>query len=61
MPASVVSCDYHGADTIVLADVSSEAEDKKLVKIRYPGHAIFVAQQRLSLRWTSENEHRFPS
>jgi sn-glycerol 3-phosphate transport system ATP-binding protein len=61
MPASVVSCDYHGADTIVLADVSAEQEDKKLVKIRYPGHAIFEAQQRLSLRWASENEHRFPA
>lgn len=61
MPASVVSCDYHGADTIVLADVSAEGEDQKLVKIRYPGHAIFEAQQRLSLRWTSENEHRFPT
>ncbi len=61
MPANVVSCDYHGADTIVLADVSATEEDQKLVKIRYPGHAMFKAQQRLLIRWDSGNEHRFPN
>jgi sn-glycerol 3-phosphate transport system ATP-binding protein len=61
MPAIVVSCDYHGADTIVLVDVSATEEDQKLVKIRYPGHAMFKAQQRLSIRWDSENEHKLPS
>jgi sn-glycerol 3-phosphate transport system ATP-binding protein len=59
MPASVVSCDYHGADTIVLADVSTAGEDQKLIKIRYPGHAIFAPQQRLAVRWALENEHKF--
>jgi sn-glycerol 3-phosphate transport system ATP-binding protein len=61
MPAIVVSCDYHGADTIVLVDVSATEEDQKLVKIRYPGHAMFKPQQRLSIRWDSENEHKLPS
>ena len=61
MPANVVSCDYHGADTIVLADVGAAGEDQKLVKIRYPGHAMFEAQQKLLIRWDSGNEHRFPN
>ena len=60
MPGSVVSCDYHGADTIVLADVSGQGEDKKLIKIRYPGHALFASEQKISIRWAPENEHRFP-
>ena len=59
MPASVVSCDYHGADTIVLADVSEHGEAQKLIKIRYPGHAVFTPQQRLAVRWSPENEHKF--
>ena len=60
MPASVVGCDYHGADTIVLADVSGQEEEQTFVKIRYPGHALFEPEQRLSIRWAPENEHRFP-
>jgi sn-glycerol 3-phosphate transport system ATP-binding protein len=59
MPASVVSCDYHGADTIVLADVSEHGETQQLIKIRYPGHAVFTPQQRLAVRWSPENEHKF--
>jgi len=59
MPASVVSCDYHGDDNIVLADVSAAGEDQKLIKIRYPGHAMFAPQQRLAVRWALENEHKF--
>jgi len=59
MPATIVSCDYHGADTIVLADVSGQGEEQKLIKIRYPGHALFASGQQISIRWTPENEHRF--
>lgn len=60
MLATILSCDYHGADTIVLADVSEQGEDQKLVKIRYPGHALFESDQKISISWASENEHRFP-
>ncbi len=60
MPATILSCDYHGADTIVLADISGQGEDQKLVKIRYPGHALFASDQNISISWAPENEHRFP-
>ena len=63
MPARVISCDYHGADTIVLADVLSNKEqggDQKSIKIRYPGHALFEENQQISISWIPENEHRFP-
>jgi sn-glycerol 3-phosphate transport system ATP-binding protein len=59
MPATVVNCDYHGADTIVLADISEQGKDQELIKIRHPGHAIFTPQQQLFVRWAQENEHRF--
>jgi len=60
MSANILSCDYHGADTIVLADVGGQGEDQKLVKIRYPGHALFTSKQKISISWAAENEHRFP-
>ena len=60
MSARIVSCDYHGADTVVLADVSREGEEQQLVKVRYPGHALFAANQPISISWAPENEHRFP-
>ena len=58
--ANISSCDYHGADTIILADVSGQGEEKQLVKIRYPGHALFATDQKISVRWSPDNEHRFP-
>jgi len=58
--ANISSCDYHGADTIILADVSGQGEEQQLVKIRYPGHATFAADQKISIRWSPDNEHRFP-
>jgi sn-glycerol 3-phosphate transport system ATP-binding protein len=60
LSAIVISCDYHGADTIVLADVSELGQGQNLIKIRYPGHAIFTAQQRIAVRWAAKNEHKFP-
>lgn len=60
MAATIISCDYHGADTIVLADVGRQGEDQKLIKIRYPGHALFASNQKISISWAAENEHRFP-
>ena len=58
-PASVKSCDYHGADTIVLAELAEKNEQINLLKIRYPGHAIFTPGQNISIQWKPENEHRF--
>lgn len=64
MPARVISCDYHGADTIVLANANADPAiqggGEKLIKIRYPGHALFAENQQISISWTPENEHRFP-
>lgn len=61
MPGRVVSCDYHGADTIVLADISSNGGTGSLVKLRYPGHALFTAEQHISIHWKPEFEHQFSS
>jgi sn-glycerol 3-phosphate transport system ATP-binding protein len=61
LPASVVSCDYHGADTIVLAEIKSQDGAPEKIRIRYPGHAIFKAQQSISVHWSSDHEHRFPA
>jgi len=60
-PGRVVSCDYHGADTIVLADIGGEGDAESLVKLRYPGHALFAAEQNISIHWKPEFEHRFSS
>jgi sn-glycerol 3-phosphate transport system ATP-binding protein len=61
MPGRVVSCDYHGADTIVLADIGGEGVSESLVKLRYPGHALFAAEQNISIHWKPEFEHQFSS
>jgi sn-glycerol 3-phosphate transport system ATP-binding protein len=61
MPGRVISCDYHGADTIVLADISSNGDTESLVKLRYPGHALFTAEQNISIHWEPEFEHQFSS
>lgn len=61
MPGRVISCDYHGADTIVLADISSNGDTESLVKLRYPGHALFTAEQNISIHWKPEVEHQFSS
>jgi sn-glycerol 3-phosphate transport system ATP-binding protein len=58
-PARVVSCDYHGADTIVIVETGEQEGNSDLIKIRYPGHAIFQAQQSISIHWRSEHEHHF--
>ena len=59
-PARVVSCDYHGADTIILADIGAQGDNKNLIKIRHPGHALFASDQQINVDWSRENEHRFP-
>ena len=58
-PCRVISCDYHGADTIVLVNVTCDAESNAEVKLRYPGHAVFEADQTISIFWKPEHEHRF--
>ncbi len=58
--AQVVSCDYHGADTIVQAEIAAQEETPGIVKIRYPGHALFAPRQSISVHWRSEHEHLFP-
>lgn len=57
--ASVISCDYHGADTIVLANMSEQEEKPALVKIRHPGHAVFASRQPILINWDAEQEHHF--
>jgi sn-glycerol 3-phosphate transport system ATP-binding protein len=61
MSSRVVSCDYHGADTIVLADISGDSDTESLVKLRYPGHAMFAVKQNISIHWNPEFEHQFSS
>ena len=58
--AQVVSCDYHGADTIVQAEIAAQEETPGIIKIRYPGHALFAPRQSISVHWRSEHEHLFP-
>jgi len=60
LPARVISCDYHGADTVVLAEIGEPEGTPEIIKIRYPGHALFAAQQSISVHWRSEHEHHFP-
>jgi len=61
----VISCDYHGADTIILARIhGNDQDDGKVgagtpIKLRYPGHALFATDQEISLHWHPEHEHRF--
>jgi len=59
-PARVISCDYHGADTVVLAEIGEPEGRLEIIKIRYPGHALFAAQQAISVNWCAEHEHHFP-
>ena len=59
MKANVKGCDYHGADTIVLAELDENKEQGNLVKIRYPGHAVFTPGQNISIQWEPQHEHRF--
>jgi len=57
-PALVISCDYHGADTIVVAKMTNGGSNTK-IKLRYPGHAMFDAGQNIFVHWNPEHEHRF--
>jgi sn-glycerol 3-phosphate transport system ATP-binding protein len=60
IPARVVSCDYHGADTVVVAEIGEPEGTPEIIKIRYPGHAMFAAQASISVRWSPEHEYHFP-
>ncbi|MEE9321334.1 MAG: ABC transporter ATP-binding protein [Granulosicoccus sp.] len=57
--ACVISCDYHGADTIVLASISELEGKPALIKIRYPGHAVFASRQPILIHWHAEYEYHF--
>lgn len=59
MAAKVIGCDYHGADTIVLADISAADKPEQLIKIRSPGHVLFDPGQEISVQWDTEFEHNF--
>lgn len=57
--ARVIGCDYHGADTIVLADISDPGNAEKLIKIRSAGHVMLDPGQKISVQWEAEFEHNF--
>jgi sn-glycerol 3-phosphate transport system ATP-binding protein len=57
--ARVIGCDYHGADTIVLADISDPGNAEKLIKIRSAGHVMLDPGQQISVQWEAEFEHNF--
>ncbi len=59
LTASVIGCDYHGADTIILATLDQPTEHNSSLKIRYPGHAVFSPGQNVSIQWAAEHEHMF--
>jgi sn-glycerol 3-phosphate transport system ATP-binding protein len=59
MAAKVIGCDYHGADTIVLADISAADKPEQLIKIRSPGHVLLDPGQEISVQWDTEFEHNF--
>jgi sn-glycerol 3-phosphate transport system ATP-binding protein len=59
MAAKVIGCDYHGADTIVLADISAADKPEQLIKIRSPGHVVLDPGQEISVQWDTEFEHNF--
>ena len=59
MAAKVIGCDYHGADTIVLADISAADKPEQLIKIRSPGHVVFDPGEEISVQWDTEFEHNF--
>jgi len=59
MTAKVIGCDYHGADTIVLADISAADKPEQLIKIRSPGHVVLDPGEEISVQWDTEFEHNF--
>lgn len=59
LSAQVISCDYHGADTIILAQLIESDNQTSKVKIRYPGHAVFAPGQTISIQWNSEHQRMF--
>ena len=59
MAAKVIGCDYHGADTIVLADISVADKPEQLIKIRSPGHVVLDPGEEISVQWDTEFEHNF--
>ena len=59
MAAKVIGCDYHGADTIVLADISAADKPEQLIKIRSPGHVVLDPGEEISVQWDTEFEHNF--
>jgi len=60
MPSTVVSCDYHGADTIILAKIEDASNGPAVIRIRYPGHAIYAANREIHIHWDAQFEHIFP-
>ena len=59
MAAKVIGCDYHGVDTIVLADISAADKPEQLIKIRSPGHVVLDPGEEISVQWDTEFEHNF--
>lgn len=56
-PARVIGCDYHGADTIIDATLTRQAD--QLIKLRLPGHQLLPSGTELTLNWLREHEHGF--
>ncbi len=61
VPSRVVSCDYHGADTIILAEVQGALDRPTIINIRYPGHAIYDPDREIHIFWDAKFERTFPS
>lgn len=57
IPAEVCRCDYHGADTII--DASLTSLSGQLIKLRLPGHQLLATGTRFNLEWSSEDQHLF--
>ncbi|TCK02610.1 ABC transporter ATP-binding protein [Marinobacterium mangrovicola] len=57
MSARVAGCDYHGADTII--DAQLPEFGNQIVKLRKPGHQVLPIGMELKLGWQPEHEHRF--
>ncbi|MCV6609831.1 MAG: ABC transporter ATP-binding protein [Amphritea sp.] len=56
-PASVVTCDYHGADTII--EVELHDFDQQRIKLRHPGHLTLVPGSAFPVSWEKQYEHYF--
>ncbi|SIS97833.1 ABC transporter ATP-binding protein [Neptunomonas antarctica] len=52
--ASVIHCDYHGADTLISVDFQGSA-----LMLSLQGHHLFQAGHPLAITWESQHEHYF--